>query len=358
MSSTSRHLRGAPHIALSSYSNRLALNIVKNPFLIVSSLFAILSASCSGPGGAPSFLENQNRSNGNVSEQNGANAFENLEEPGAQKLIYHVGPVNLMPSTSLEEQIDRPATLKFQVSEPVWVTGFKPEVIDANGNPLPGNLIYKAILFNGHDSNPICTSSNKGNPFAVATSTLTKVELPDGFGYPLLPDDPLVAEVIFQNPQPQDYLDVTFSFELETIPMDKTKSYSDVKAVLLDTDPCDHKPITLEPGAFVEQSKTFTLPEGGDLMVANGLLSNYGISVSLTHQREGAVSVLPFWRAEALLNEQHQIVDLTPNPFLDPEGIKIAGGDKMTLGVTFDNFSDSWNSTATGGAMIYLSPSQ
>lgn len=324
---------------------------------LASLLPAIFVISCTEAGGAPAFLENQSFPGAGASANGGLDAFDSLKNgQGAQKLVYHVGPVDLNRGASAELMLENPQSLNFQVSEPVWVVGFRPEVVDSQGNPLPGKLLYKAMLLNKHEPNPVCASGSSGNPFAVATSAMTKVEIPDGFGYPLLPDDPLEARVIFQNPTDQDFLGVTFSFELETIPMDKAKGFTDVKAMLLDTDPCDHKPTALEPGAFVEQNKTFTLPDSGHLMVANGVLSNYGVAVSLTHQKEGDVSVLPFWRAEARLDENHNIVDLTPNPFMDPEGVEIGQGDKMTLGVTFDNFSDSWNNEATGGAMIYLAP--
>lgn len=307
-------------------------------------------------GGGPAFVANQPFPSAGQNGFGNNSAFSNLANPQVEKLIYHVGPVDLMQQESASVMMENPKALNFQVSEPVWVTGFQPKVVDSNGKELPGQLLYKAIIFNKGESNPVCVSANNGNPFAVATSALTKVKMPEGFGYPLLPDDSLEAKVVFQNQTDQDYLGVIFSFELETIPMDQAKGFSDVKAMLLDTDPCEHKPLSIEPGAFVEKSKTFTLPETGHLMVANGVLSNYGVAVSLSHSQKSEISILPFWRAEAELDENHRLVDLTPNPFLDPEGKEINQGDKMTLGVTFDNFSESWNNEATGGAMIYLAP--
>lgn len=326
---------------------------MKKAFLPVVSVF--LLAACSQPGGAPA-LQTGGAPAMSPSLSGDNNLFNNLKNPQAQKMIYHVGPADLLAGEPVEPTLDSAETLTFQVSEPVWVTGFTPKVVDSNGQELPGQLLHKAILFNKRESNPMCTTGNGGNPFAVATSALTKVQLPEGFGYPLLPDDPLEAKAVFLNKSNQDYLGVMFEFELETIPMEQVQAYSDVRAMLLDPDPCEHKPLTLEPGEFSETNKTFTVPEGGHLMVANGILSNYGVAVSLTHSEGGDISVVPFWRAEAQLDAHHQIVDLTPNPFLDPDGKQIRAGDKMTLGVTFDNFQDSWNNEATGGAMIYLAP--
>ncbi|MBI4124472.1 MAG: hypothetical protein HY466_00895 [Deltaproteobacteria bacterium] len=328
---------------------------MKKAFFTALAIFWL--AACSQPDGAPSLSEEDGAGPANNQSLSGdSNLFNSLKNPNSQKLVYHVGPVDLLAGESGELTLENAESLNFQVSEPVWVTGFNPKVIDADGRELSGQLLHKAILFNKSEPNPVCATGNGGNPFAAATSALTKVELPEGFGYPLLPDDPLEAKVVFQNKSEQDFLSVMFEFDLETVPMEQAQAYSDVKAVLLDPDPCEHKPLTLEPGEFIETNKTFTIPEGGHLMVANGVLSNYGVAVSLTHSEGGDVSVIPFWRAEAQLNADHQIVDLTPNPFLDPEGKKINEGDKMTLGISFDNFSNSWNNEATGGAMIYLAP--
>lgn len=313
---------------------------------------------CQESGGPlPSATDSSASAPGSAGTAGGSELFSGLrDQQSVQKLIYHVGPADITTKKSPEEMLANPQTMEFQVTEPVWIVGFKPQVLDANGNPLPGRLLYKAILLNKHEPNPLCATGSEGNPFAIATATLTKVELPEGYGYPLMPTDPLEAKVIFQNQTDQDYLGVTFSFELEAIPMDKAKGYGDVKAMLLDADPCQFKPIALEPGQFVQKSKTFSIPEGGNLLVANGALSNYGVSVSLTHQGKSEATVVPFWRAEAQMDESHSIVDLTPNPFIEPEGKQIADGDKITLGVAFDNFSNDWNFAATGAAMVYLAP--
>lgn len=292
-----------------------------------------------------------------ASDGGAPNAFDFGNRLSVQKFIYHVGPVDLAAGQGADVMLEKPAALRFQVTEPVWVTGFEPRVIDADGKTLTGQLLYKAVVANKHEANPVCASASNGNPFAVATSTLTKVELPEGFGYPLLPKDPLEARVVFQNPTDKDYNGVVFSFEIHAIPMEKGKGISDVKAMLLDTDPCDHKPIAIEPGAFVEKHQTFTVPDGGNLLIANGHLSDYGIAVSLTHQEGDKASLVPFWRAEAKLDATHRIIDLTPNPFIDPVGKKLAGGDKLTLGVAFDNFSEKWHNGATGSAMVYISGS-
>lgn len=327
-------------------------------FLMLLTAATGLFNGCNEAGtGSPTFLSNTSPTSADGSVNSGLNGFGNFKsQPSVQKLIYHVGPADLNAKQPAAQMLENPQTLKFQVSEPMWITGFKPKVVDSEGNALSGKLLYKAIVFNKQESNPLCSSGNTGNPFAAATSTLTAVELPEGFGYPLMPNESLEARVVFQNPTDQELTGVLFSFELEAIPMDKAKGYHDIKAVLLDTDPCEHKPLALEPGAFVEKSQTFSMPVAGQLMVANGILSDYGVSVALTHQSGSNISVVPFWRASATLDEAHSIINLEDNPFFDPVGKSIQSGDKLTLGVAFDNFSEEWQNEATGSAMVYIAP--
>lgn len=327
-------------------------------YILSITALALLIGCSQGQEGSPKFLGGLQPITPESFSPRGSTNNSFASQPSVQKLIYHVGPVNVLAGQQAGQMVESPATLNFQVSEPVWIISFQPKILDANGRELPGRILHKALLLNKHESNPVCASGSQGNPFAVATSTLTKVELPEGFGYPLMPEDPLEAKVVFQNPTAQDFTDVTFAFELTAIPMDKTAGFHDVKTILLDTDPCEHKPISLEPGAFVEKNQTFTLSKGGNLMVANGLLSDFGVAVSLTHQNDGGATLIPFWRAEAQFDEDHQIINLTPNPFIDMIGKKITDGDKLTLGVAFDNYSDEWNNAATGAAMIYLNPAE
>ena len=272
--------------------------------------------------------------------------------PSQQKLVYHVGPIDLPAGTSLEETLAHPTTLPFQVSESVWITGFRPSLVDGKGAQLSGDLVQKAVVVNQQEANPFCSGDNKGNPFAVATTTLTPVQFPSGYGYPVLATDPLEARVTLKNPTDTDYFGIYFTFEFDAIPMEKAGNLNDIQAMMLDINPCDEEQLAIEPGKFSEKNKTFTLPQGGGLIVANGLLSDYGVSVSLTQEKQ----IMPFWKATASLDDDHRIIDLEPNPFVDPAGVQFKKDSKLTIGVAFDNISDQWHQNASGGALVYFAP--
>ena len=271
-------------------------------------------------------------------------------ESGRERIVYHVGPVDLPAGTSAEAMLGKPLTMRFQTDKAVWVTGFTPKVVDANGGELPSELLHHAIVFNMHEENPLCAGTP--NAFLLAGSTMTEVALPHGFGYPVLPTDPIEAKVVLSNPTDTDYADVFFEFTLITRPMGDLAKVRDVKPVLVELEPCTHEPMKVEPRAFVKRDAEYQAPVTGSIIAANGVLGDFGAAVELTARDE----LMPFWRAEGVLDDERRVIALTDNPFTDPEGHPFSQGDKIKFGASYDNSSDGWLRGATAAAMIYVAP--
>jgi len=274
------------------------------------------------------------------------------EAAGEERLIYHIGPVDLPAGT--EANIEEPLVMNFQLTKPVWVVGFEPRVVNADGEELDGQLLHSAIVSNQHEENPLCTSSNVGNPFVMATSTLKDIRFPRGYGYPLIQTDPIEAKVIFRNLTDQSYVDVYFEVAIITKPMNEFVQMKDLKPMLFDIDACNHKPQSVEPNNISRKQATFSLNEPYKLIMAHGGIQNYGIQVDLTANKE----VLPFWTAEAVVDAESCVIDLRNDPFQDPTGIPFKRGDSLTMGIVYDNTSNAWLEDATTSTMIYFSPSE
>jgi hypothetical protein len=274
------------------------------------------------------------------------------EAAGEERLIYHIGPIDLPSGT--EAEVDDPLTMNAHLTKPVWVVGFEPRVVNADGEELDGQLLHSAIVSNLHEENPLCTSSNVGNPFVMSTSTLKDIRFPRGYGYPLLPTDPIEAKVVFRNLTDQGYVDVYFELALITKPMNEFVSMKDLKPMLYDVDACNHQPQAVEPNNISRKQATYTLSEPYKLIMAHGGIQNYGIQVDLTSNKD----VLPFWTAETVIDGQSFVIDLRNDPFQDPSGIPFKRGDSLTLGVIYDNTSNEWLEDATAAAMIYFAPQE
>jgi hypothetical protein len=157
---------------------------------------------------------------------------------------------------------------------------------------------------------------------------------------------------VLKNATDQSYAGVYFELTLVTRPMNEFTNLADVKPMLIEMDTCAHAPLTVEPGEFEEQKATYRVPSSSKLVVAFGALQDYGSSVELTAGTE----MEPFWTANAELDENHKILQLSNSPYVDSGGVTFSAGDPIMFGVTYDNTSDKWLKTATAGAMVYVAP--
>ena len=323
------------------------MKLTPRKYLSILAIAAIFLAGCTESGLPLDFTNRPESPSDSVSPSIGQ---ELAQEAGLKRIVYHVGPVDLPAGTSAEIMLEKPLSMRFQTGEPLWVTGFSPSIVDANGEELPKELLHHAIVSNMHEDNPFCSDAGGGNPFFIATSMLTKIDLPQGTGYPILPDDPIEAKIILANTTDASYVDVYFQLELIARPMNEFTNFADVKPMLLELDPCEHKSLEVGPGELVERNATYAIPDDGKLTVAHGAIQKFGSTVQLTYDLE----ISPFWQAEAELDENHDLIDLVNNPFSDSDGIDLKKDNTITFGVVYDNVSDKWINSATASAMVYV----
>lgn len=304
-------------------------------------------AACGSETGAPEYILSQEpERNTNTSPS----VNDTLAKDSGQiKLIYHVGPVDMPSGTEKDVMMENPITMRFQTDKEIWVTGFAPKVVDATGKELPSDLLHEAIVSNMHEENPLCSGSP--NPFMIATSQLTEIKLPDGFGYPILSTDPLETKVVLKNSTDTSYINVFFEFTLTARLMNEFANFKDVKPLLLELNPCDHTSEDIAPNGLAEKSATYKIPQKAKLISAQAALQNYGSFVEIKIDDD----LQPLWRSEAIVDDKnHNITEMSANPFEDKNGIDLKQDDPITLTVVYDNQSDKWEKGATAAAMLYL----
>ena len=317
--------------------------------ILVAGLIAATLSACNSGSKAPDLLEASESANDVVE------GFINetlAEQSGEERLTYHVGPVDI--PAGLVASVDEPLVMTFKLTKPMWVVGFEPRMVNADGEELDSKLLHTAIVSNHHEENPLCTSANVGNPFMVATSTLKSIRFPQGHAYPVLASDPLEAKVVVQNPTQETFINVFFELTLVAKPMNEFVQMKDIKPMMVDVDACEHTPIQVEPNNIDRRQATYTINNASKLIIAHGALQSYGATVELTANKD----VMPFWTAEAITDDNNNIIDLRGDPFEKPSGIPFKKGDSITLSVLYDNTSDSWLDTATAAAIVYMSPEE
>lgn len=313
---------------------------MRKALIIATISFSALFAACGGPNkGYPVQALPATKAQ--------ADLTTGLEQGRSIALSYQLGPFNLPKNSKTLDMLARPGHLNFKVEEPMWITSFEPSIEDADGNPLSGDLVHNIILANGAEENRFCTTKQTGNPFAVATSSMQKIDLPEKHGYPVTASDPLEASVVLKNPTDRDYYNVYVKFKITGYPIDGTRSIKDVLPMMIDVDPCDHAPVSVAPGEFVEKTKSVYAPEDGSIVQAYGLLQNYGVSVKMN-----AKGADPFWEGLASIDDTYKIIDLPP--YDDAAGVTVKSGDEIGLTVAYDNVSKSWFDDATAASIVYL----
>lgn len=310
-------------------------------FIIGMALMTGMLSACNGADGRSPDLTSQS-----VAQ---ANAQATAPKTTIQKLNYTFGPFQLSAGAAATPMTGKEGKLSFHVDSPVWMTGFEPRLVDSKGNALPENLVQLVVLSNNRETNPLCGTRQTGNPFAAATSLMQEITLPEGYGYPLVPEDALEAKIVLRNPTLEDIGDIYFTFTITAEPMDVANVKHDVFPLLLDVDPCDHTPITLPPNGMVEKKGAFVVPEDGRVVKAQGLLQDYGVSVSVDANKDSSKFE---WSAMAQLNDAHHIVSL--DAYENTKGADVKKSAAINLGVVYDNFSSNWVNDATAAAMIYI----
>ena len=308
-------------------------------------LAAVVLSACAG-GPAPSDIMSSMLADNTATPTPGPV----IELPASQRLTYTIGPFDLPAGQSADVMRTNPGMLKFQVAEPIWATEFEFRLEESSGDRLPNSLLHTAIITNQSELNELCTTKKVGNTIAAATATLSRIELPEGFGYPITTDHQLEAKAILRNPTSQDFHNVFLIFTIKGDSLTSGKTLKNVSPLHLDFDPCDHNPINIEPNAFAQRTAAFSAPAAGLIYKAYGMLQDFGVSVSLSNG-----SGAPFWEGVASIDSDHQIIELPP--FETEEGVSISRGDELTLGVTYDNATDEWHNNATAAALVYVETS-
>lgn len=320
--------------------------------LIMTIAIALLSASCNESGGdMPAYGEESAEELPAASE--GARVAERIaDEVGVKRIVYHVGPVDLPGGYGTDSTDQAPLTMRFQIDEPMWVTGFEPNVVDDHGTKLPNSLLSLAVMSNMHEQNPLCEEAAGGNPFFVASSTLSSINLPQGYGYPLLPTDPVEISAYLKNAGEEGFSNVYFEVTLIARPITEFAKLADITPVLMEFEPCNHDSISVEPDSFYESETSYSVGQDGSLVMALGVIGDYGARVGL-RAKDAAV---PFWESYAMLDDSHHVITLTENPFEDSAGVDLKAGDTITMEVSYDNYSKDWIDDAPAAAMLYLAP--
>ncbi|MBX6331085.1 MAG: hypothetical protein IRY91_04480 [Gemmatimonadaceae bacterium] len=212
------------------------------------------------------------------------------------EIVVTAGPFHIPAMMPMEGMEDMPMDdmhpvsqlLRFQWPVHGWMRGFRVDVVDKDGKPLPASLLHHLIGVNFDRRQLVYPAVERLFGWGAETDP---VELPKSLGVPLHPGEKLGMYAMFHNETGKDvdgaYLRLTLLYTPQkgNHPVEVLPFYVDVNNVIGGQTWFD-----VPPGKSTH-SYTFELPVGVKLIGVGGHLHDYGSAVMLEDAKTGKVLV-------------------------------------------------------------------
>ena len=249
------------------------------------------------------------------------------------------GLVDLQADTLVQSPKGTRKVLRF--NEPVWLVGFKSEIVDAEGQPPQEN--YLCHTFFG-DADVVQQQDQQMR--AVYSDAFTQdVQLPDGFGLPFGPHDDLQWFPLFNN-RSDSRAKVGMKIEIHVIrERDLGKPLRRLYSTLLSVQ-VPHL-YFVPPGRDV-RGNAFELP-AGKIHAMGTHIHPFGVSIELINVTRDE----PVWKSVGRRDEEGALVSMPI--YKNPEGYTVRTGDFFELIVVYDNTTGD-RVDAMAGIFVLYSP--
>ena len=169
-----------------------------------------------------------------------------------------------------------------------WFRGFRVDLVDAKGHPVPRHVMHHLIMVNFSRRQLIYSAAER--LMGAGTETDGEITVPKTIGVPMSPGMKLGMYVAWHNDTGKDldgvYLKLTMLWTPKNQnpqPVNSMPIYMDVNLTVGGSNTFD-----VPPGKS-SKSFEFTLPVGGRLLGVGGHMHDYGVSVRLEDAETGRV---------------------------------------------------------------------
>lgn len=227
----------------------------------------------------------------------GADAAVSVRVDSSRSLILvEAGPFRIPPAGSSDEHhgghghhgANTPLLL-FDWPLEGWYRGYRVRLVDANGEPLPQDVMHHLIGVNFERRQAVYPVPERF--LGIGTET-RDILLPKQLGVPMADGTRLGVYAAWQNDTGREIDDAYIRVALSYTPRDSGARPEEVVPIYMDTN--NHvggtNAFDLPPGRS-ERSYEFTLPVDGALLGLSGHLHDYGLEVRLEDAESGEVLV-------------------------------------------------------------------
>jgi hypothetical protein len=232
------------------------------------------------------------------------------------------------------------AMRNFRIAEPVWIIGYRTEILDSQGKPPREN--YLCHTFFGDQR--VTQHQDQELKGIYSDSFTPEVRLPDGFGIRLTPDESLQWMPMFNN-RDQHPTRVAMNTVLLVI-RDKdvkkplTPLYSTLRSVAV-----PH--LFFVPPGRHEKSTSFELPFDGRIHFLGTHIHPHGVSIELFNVSRGE----RVWIGSRRLDSKGRMVGM--EVYSSGEGYPVRAGEAYRVTAVYDNPTRAPIDAMAGLFMLY-----
>ncbi len=275
-------------------------------------------------------------------------------DSGRKELVITAGPFDLPNMPPMEDHAmmdlgmshDTPVQ-QFEWPIDGWFRGWRIELTDSAGNPVPRDVIHHMIMVNFSRRQLVYPAVER--LLGAGTETDDGVSVPKTIGVPLTPGMKLGMYVAWHNDTGRDLQGVFLKVVMLWTPKNQNPPPVNSLPIYMDANLTVGGSNTFDvPPGVSEQAYEFTLPIGGRLLGVGGHLHDYGLRVRLEDVATGKVITA----VEATRDSAGKVSKVSHRLFgVSGEGLKLKANHPYRVVGVYDNPTGE---TLVKGAMAHM----
>jgi hypothetical protein len=215
-----------------------------------------------------------------------------------------------------------------------WLRGFRFEVLDRNGHPLPRHLMHHVVILNFDRRQLLYSMAER--VFGAGSET-ADASIPRSIGIPFPPHTRMGMYIAWHNDTGKDLDGVRLRLTMQWIPRNQNPRPVDVLPLYMDVNLTVGGTNTFDlPVGRSTRSHEFTLPADGRMLAVSGHLHDYGRVVRLEDAETGRLIT----QVEPTLDRKGVVTGMRRRIFgIRGDGIRLRAGRRYRVVAEYNNTS-------------------
>jgi hypothetical protein len=228
-----------------------------------------------------------------------------------------------------------------------WFRGFKVDLTDAAGRPVPRHVMHHLIMVNFSRRQLVYAAAER--LMGAGTETDDEISVPKTIGVPMKPGMKLGMYVAWHNDTGQDLKGVYLKLNMLWTPQNQNPPPVNSLPIYMDVNLTVGGSNTFDvPPGKSSKSFVFSLPVGGRLLGVGGHMHDYGVRVRLEDVESGKVLT----SVEATRDSAGKLEKMSRRLFgVSGEGLRLKANHQYRVVGEYDNPT---NETLIKGAMAHM----